>query len=464
MLNKLLINPKPKQNIIVIGLGPHARACQYNFLEGMAKIGHYIKVKLLVELQDRKEDVENYFANKNLLPDEIFGLPVSDRNNPEINPALLEKLEEIKGEIDGIILCTEPKAHKKYILWALQNNIDVLADKPLTAPLINEQGPKQVWQDYSDIENALQKSKAHLTLMTNKRVHPAYQAVYNYVRDFATEYNMPITHIDMSDGGGVWPFPLEFAAKENHPYKYGYGILLHTGFHFVDLLLHYQSVNHLIGLKEDKINLHAFAATPFDVLHQMPQKVYENLFPGEDFSQEFKNIPWQDYKKYGCLDIISNLQFEKDGAVITQASLNILQNTLSSRKERTSPKDPYLKMGRLTQNYISVFCGPLFNVRLNYFQPDKLAPGECDYYIVEVCRNTALVGGESYHFDEFEDKTLSIAGKPVSLNKKAKEKVFLDWMNGSCPETDFALHKRTAWLTWKLFEEVFARRAERFGK
>lgn len=453
-----------KHNIIVIGLGPHAQAVQYHFLEEMAQTGYPVRVKLLVELQDRKDDIENYFANKNLLPEEIVGLPVSDRNNPEINPTLLKKLEEIKGETDGLVLCTEPKAHKKYIVWALKNNIDVLADKPLTAPIINEQGPKQIWQDYLDIEQALQKSKAHLNLLTNKRVQPAYQAVYQYVRDFVTEYNMPVTHIDMSDGGGVWPFPIEFLTRENHPYKYGYGILLHTGFHFVDLLLHYQSINHLIGFEEDKINLHAFGTTPFDVLHQMPQKVYENLFPEENFTQEFNNIPLQDYKKYGCLDIISDLQFEKNGAIITQASLNMLQNTLSSRANRPLPKDLYLKLGRLTQNYISIFCGPLFNVRLNYFQPDKLAPGECDYYIVEVCRNTALIGGESYCCYEFDDKTLSILNKPITLNKKSKQDIFINWMNGICPETDFALYKRTVWLTWKLFEEIFARRKERFKK
>ena len=454
-----------RHNVIIIGLGPHARACQYQFLEEISRSGQPINIKLLVELQDRKEDIENYFADKKLLPEIIFALPVSDRNNPKINHILFKKLEQIKNDIDGIVLCTEPKAHKKYILWALQNDIDVLADKPLTAPIMNEQGPKQIWQDYLDIEQALSRSKAHLTLMANKRLHPAYEEVYNQVCDFVKEYNMPITHIDMSDGGGVWPLPLEFLTRENHPYKYGYGIILHTGFHYIDLLLHYQSINHLIGFKEDKINLHSFGTTPFDVLHQIPQKVYESLFLGENFSQEFENIPWQDYKKYGCLDVITNLQFEQDGAVITQATLNILQNTLSSRSERASPKDLYLKMGRLTQNYISIFCGPLFNVRLNFFQPDQIKADDCDRYIVEICRNTSLIGGESYCCYEFEDKTLSISKKPMTLNKKSKQELFLNWMNYNfCPKTDFTLHKRTVWLTWKIFEEIFARRKERFEK
>ncbi len=452
-----------KQNLLIIGLGPHAQATQYLFLEELARQGVPVHVRLLVELQDRQEDVENYLADKMLLPDEIFGLPESDRNNPHIHPKLLEKLNQIAPQLDGVLLCTEPKAHKKYILWALEHNLDILADKPLTAPLLNEQGPQQVWQDFLDIEKALARSKAHLSLLTNKRVHPAYEAVYNCAREFVTKYGMPITHIEISDGGGVWHLPHEYATGENHPHKYGYGVLLHTGFHYVDLLLHYQSINHLIGFKEDEIRTHAFCTTPFDVLHQMPRQVYERIFPGENFKKDFATVPLADYKKYGEIDVVSSFQFIKDGAITTQASLNMLQNTLSARTLRTEPKNHYLQMGRLTQNYISLFFGPLFHVRLNFFQPDKLPKDECDVYVVEVCRNTGLVGGESYYWKEFEDKAVAPDGRFVSLNNDSKRTLFKEWMKGSCPQTDFPLHKRSVQLTTRLFEEIFTRRKERFG-
>lgn len=453
-----------KQNLLVIGLGPHAQASQYRFLEEMARQGAPVHVRLLVELQDRQEDVENYLADKTLLPDEIFGLPETDRNNPNIHPKLLEKLNQIAPKLDGVLLCTEPKAHKKYILWALEHNLDILADKPLTAPLLNEQGPQQVWQDFVEIERALARSKAHLSLMTNKRLHPAYGAVYDYAREFATQYGMPLTHMEISEGGGDWYMPGEFHSRENHPYKYGYGVLLHTGFHYVDLLLHYQSVNHLIGFKEDEIRTHAFCTTPFDVLHQMPQKTYEKLFPREKFGDEFKRVPLQDYKHYGEVDVVSSLQFVKDGAVTTQASLNMLKNTLSARAWRPLPANPYLQNGRIAQNYISLFFGPLFNVRLSFFQPDKLPQGECDVYVVEVCRNTGLVGGESYYWQEFEDKAVAPDGQFTSLNNDSKRALFKKWLNGTCPQTDFALHKRSVGLTARLFEEIFTRRKERWGE
>ena len=453
-----------KRNIVIIGLGPHAQACQYRFLEELHQNGTPVRVRLLVELQDRQDDVEQFLAGQMLQPDQIYGLPESDRNLPTIHPQLLAYLEKIKSTIDGILICTEPKAHKKYILWAIENNIDVLTDKPLTAPLINEQGPQQIGQDFLDIENALKKSSARLCLLTNKRLQTAYQSVYNYLKDFVCEYEVPLTHIEISEGGGVWAFPDEFYTRENHPYKYGYGVLLHTGFHFVDLLLHYQSVNHLIGLQEDETNVHSFATTPFDSLHQLSKFVYDKLFPKENCGKVFKDLKIEEYKKYGEVDVVASLQFLKNGAVLTQANLSMLQNTLSARKSPITPSNPYTLLGRITQNHISLFCGPFFHVRLSFFQPDQIPQGTFDKYVVEVQRNTALIGGKSYICHEFEDKAELITGSWGSLNLEAKFKILSAWMQDTCQETDFSLHKRSIMLTERLFEEIFTRRKERFLK
>ena len=48
-----------KQNLLVIGLGPHAQVCQYRFLEEIARQGAPARVRLLVELQDQQEIVES---------------------------------------------------------------------------------------------------------------------------------------------------------------------------------------------------------------------------------------------------------------------------------------------------------------------------------------------------------------------------------------------------------------------
>ena len=452
-----------KRNFIIFGLGPHAQSCQYAALDALYRSGTAVQVLLLAEMADRRESVENYLRGRSLQPRRIIGLPEEDRNSPEINKVLLEQLEKIKHYVDGVLVCTEPKAHKKYIAWALQNNIDVLTDKPLTAPLINQTGPQQLWQDYLDLEKLLAHSKAKLTLMTNKRLHRAYGALYNALREFVVNWQIPLTHVEISEGGGVWNMPLEFKTRENHPYKYGYGVLLHTGFHFVDLLTYYQEVNHLIGLKEDAVNVHAFGVSPYDVMHQISPSALRKLFPKEDFTQEFEQTPLEEYKQYGMVDVTASLQFLKQGAVITQATLNLLQNTLSCRARRPMADNPYLHNGRLSQNYISVFAGPLFHARLGYFQPDTL-PSSGDTYVLEICRNTALVGGHSYQREEFSDLDLSAPGtEPMSVTMQAKLDIIHQWLEGACPATDFAKHKRAVQITERIFEEILKRRKERFS-
>jgi len=453
-----------KKKLIIIGLGPHAQSFQYKFLENLYSSGISLQVLLLAELSERENNLREYLSNTELQPEEVVLLPQEDRNDQHIHPALLEHLERIKHLADGMLICTEPKAHKKYILWALQNNIDVLTDKPLTAPLINEVGPKQVWNDFVEIKQALSNSKAKLCLMTNKRLHRGYQAVYEYAYPLCKKYGVPITHIGILEGGGVWPFPCEFEKRENHPYKYGYGVLLHTGFHYVDLLSHYQSINHSIGYKEDDIKIQACGTTPYDVVHQLSQKIYEKIFAWEDFSQEFQDLPLEKYKRYGIVDLIAALQFLQKGAVITQGSLNLLQNTLSSRSERPMPRNPYLNMGMLTQNSISLSGGPFFYIHLSYFQP-ACSPMEWENkYVLEIYKNTKLISGTPMERIEFDNVIEDGYGGWVSLNGESKIEILKQWIKGDCPSTHFSLHEHSVYLTSQIFEKIFEYKEKRWGK
>ena len=438
-----------------MGLGPHAQACQYAYLEHYHRKG--LQIRLLVELQDKQKDVENFLQNREFQPQEIVGLPTTDRTQATIHPQLLTKLEKIKSEIDGLIMCAEPKAHKKYILWALKNNIDVLTDKPLTAPLTAaEDASETIWQDYVEIKQAAANSRASVCLMTNKRVHPAYQSLYNCVQKFQKQYPIPITHIDISEGGGIWNFPQEYD-KENHPYKYGYGVLLHTGFHYIDLLLYYQQLNHKIGFAEDQINTHAFATTPYDITQQLTQPLYEKLFPKQNFSVDFMGL--EKYKSYGAIDVISSWQFVRDNVVITQAGLSMLQNTLSAREERLTPANPYSGSGRLTQLSVRIFAGPLFYAQLSLNQPDLLEDDQSDTYILETYRNTSLTGGESYTREEFPDLLMISDTQGISLNSASKREIIRQWVeDGNCPATQLDKHERSIQLTSQLTRDITAHR------
>ncbi len=453
-----------RKNLLIFGCGQHAQDCQYVILNNLYERKKQISVRLLVELDVQRDWVNNFLQKQSLRPQECFFLPDNDRNSPSINPDLLNLLEKIKTEIDGVLICTEPKAHKKYIEWAIKNNLDVLTDKPLTAPPVNKTGPLQIWQDYLDIENWLKNSKATITLMMNKRLHKAFSYLYEQVKDVILQCNVPVTHIEISDACGVWTLPQEYADIENHPHKYGYGVLLHTGFHYIDLLTHFQRLNHLIELKEDDILVNACGTTPYDVLHQMTAENYNNLFNTDSFTQEFKQLDWNAYKQYGLLDLISSFQFLKDDAVITQASLTMLQNSLSSRTEQIDPFNYNRGVsGKQTLTHIGIFVGPLFYARLSYCQATELTEERPVYfYGIEFYRNSRLIGGKPYQRQIFKDFVeLPYLKHPVSLNYVSKEEIVLNWLNGANPKTEFSSYACPVHLTARVFEEIFKKRAKR---
>lgn len=456
-----------RKNLLVFGCGQHAQDCQYYILNNLRERKNPISVRLLVELDVQRQFVETFLQKQSLQPEQCFFLPEEDRNSSTIHPDLLAILEKIKPQLDGVLICTEPRAHKKYIEWAIKNNLDILSDKPLTAPPVNQTGPSQIWQDYLDIENWLQHSHAKLTLMTNKRLHKAFSYLYEQVKEAVLQYHMPITHIEISDACGVWTFPQEYARLENHPHKYGYGVLLHTGFHYIDLLTHFQRLNHLLGLKEDYINVNACGTTPYDVLHQMTAENYNRLFHTDSFTQEFNQIDWNAYKQYGLLDMMSSFQFIKDDAIITQASLTMLQNTLSSRTRSVNPLNFHLGVdGKQTLTHIGIFLGPLFYARLSYCQPTELSEEKpMLFYGVECYRNSRLVGGKPYQRQIFQDFVeLPYLKNPVTLNHVSKEQIVMNWLQGQPPQTDFSSYACPIHLTAHVFEEIFRQRGQRGKK
>ncbi|NIU01516.1 MAG: Gfo/Idh/MocA family oxidoreductase, partial [Nitrosopumilaceae archaeon] len=72
----------------------------------------------------------------------------------ELNRCLKE------DEVSGIIIATEPKAHKIYAIWALEHNVDILMDKPLTSPMgscTDMDAANRIYADYLELENLLEK-------------------------------------------------------------------------------------------------------------------------------------------------------------------------------------------------------------------------------------------------------------------------------------------------------------------
>lgn len=66
---------------------------------------------------------------------------------------------------------------------------------------------------------------------------------------------MPINKISISHSDGNWNMPSEVIFRENHPYKYGYGKMMHSGYHFIDLLSWFMEINKNNGFIDARKNI-----------------------------------------------------------------------------------------------------------------------------------------------------------------------------------------------------------------
>jgi predicted dehydrogenase len=235
------------QNIVMAGFGPQVRH-QYHPIFERLSARLPTRIKLLIDLKDQETTILNYLAERRNQPECILLLDPSQRVSDRMPPEVTEFLERIHrcDRIDKILVATEPKGHMGYILWALEHDVDVALEKPITSPLLNTCEPSsagRILEDYLEIEKALNHSRSRAVVMINRRHHHGYNLIRNYLRRFLSEFGIPITYLEVYHSDGMWNMPDEFHYRENHPYKYGYGKLLHSGYHHVDLFMWLAQLN-----------------------------------------------------------------------------------------------------------------------------------------------------------------------------------------------------------------------------
>src|SRR5206468_3912011 len=119
---------------------------------------------------------------------------------------------------------------------------------------------------------------------------------------------------------GEWRFPWEFR-RENHPYHHSYGILHHSGYHFVDLLARLASLNDSLEVAPDKVEVRVSASRLRDFVAQIPPPRYQDLLAD---GEEIPVIP-HTADVAGEIDLTAVWRFTRNGNVISTATLNLIQ-------------------------------------------------------------------------------------------------------------------------------------------
>ncbi len=441
--------------LLVVGCGPAARQNYLPYLR--ENIGKELEeIALLVELESMKVSVESFLRGTSIEPKQKLWLPESSRFATDLSPELIIRLDrEIEaGHINGALILTEPKAHLPYVRWALSRSLPVLVEKPLSAPLnacCDTTAAQTLWADYLEVANLLTRyPKSSITLMAQRRSHSGFQFVMNSLRDFARNSGVPLTFVDVFKSDGLWTFPHEYD-KENHPFKYGYGMLLHGGYHFIDLVAAALQAGSVPGKEHDNFLTSASLCWPKDSLKQIQGNDYARLFPG------YLPPPLPD-SNFGELDVHALFNFRRGVDSVAHGKISIMHNGFSRRAWPESKADPYKGNGRLRHERLHVVAGPLLSLMVHSYEafeqrnfhdqeaPLPGAPGGHNHFEIQIFRNAEVIGGKPFESFSMSDNE---AASTSSYIQRARQEILSAYLRG-CASTSWESYR----LTFQLLSEI----------
>lgn len=451
-------------SIMLIGLGPHAKRIYMNLFKK-----YEIYPKIIVDLKSKEEEIEKYLKDNNLKDINIYLIDDSKKDNLELTSKVKNELKQLMNlrKIKYAIISTEPKAHFSYAKFLLENDINILMDKPITAPINVNNDPKQamkIKEEYEILCDMYKKKKGKITfkIQCQRRFHDGYIFVKKTLLEIVKKYNIPITYIDIYHNDGMWKMPSEFIKRENHPYKYGYGKLFHSGYHFIDLLSWLLEVNELTNGKDiDNAQMYVSTYNPIDFLNVFNNYDYDNILKTNKFEETLSND--KQFDNFGELDFHSIINFKQKNKIITNCSLNLMQSGFSRRAWSKLPLDTYKANGRVRHERLNIQVGPLMNIQVHSYQAYEIADrdkflkngvGSVEHFDIYVFRNSELIGGET--IEKFDIATLSEKDKKYfsGYNEKARENCFINFLLNIDDSSDLLEHKTSIEILEKAYEMI----------
>lgn len=456
-----MISEKP--GICLVGLGPHAKRIYSKYIEHDV-LSKKLNFYLLIDLYSQKNNIDNYYTDKKVRPSNIF----LSRMKNQITPKRIDKNLKIlldtaikEKKISYAIVSTEPKAHKIYIEYFLKHKIPVLTDKPITAPIgtnYNLKAAKKIFKDAQYLNNLSKKYKTPLYIQAQRREHSAYKFIFKEIRKVISDYQVPITFFNIYHSDGQWSMPQEFSNRENHPHKYGYGKIMHSGYHFADIVSWIIESNQILH-KNLKVTNNTKVLKPGDNYDQLNGKLlYRKLFNKITLKPE--NNGMGEVDSYTTFVIKKN-NFNSKSNILTYGNLNMLQSGFSKRSWYELPEDTYKGNGRLRHEYLNINVGPLLNIQLHSYQSEKKGnkkitkTGYQNHLIVYIFRNSKIIGGKPFEVIDFGDKIKKNENKIsfyLGHNEFARYIVYKKMIN---KKTDSSTLIQAQQLTNKLISNMY---------
>lgn len=361
------------KNVALVGVGPHAKRIYLNFFKK-----HKVNLALVIDLNSQKKSIRKYLDDNGFKNTKIFTIDDKYKDYEHLPKDISTTLLGVCNtfEITHFIISTEPKAHFMYLEFALKNNLNVLTDKPITVTknMTSLKSIEKIRNQYYQILELAKQSKGSCKVMCQRQYHRGYEKVKEVLIDAVNEYKMPITNIDIFHSDGAWEMPHDLG-KENHPYKYGYGKLFHSGYHFIDLLSDFIKINDTLGGNKKIVDGDVFSKvfTPNDEINLLSIEDYKRLFKDQNIPNYYYENDNPTFNKFGEKDYHGLLTFyNNDGFTITTANLNLIHNGVS-RRNWIETKDFYKSNGRIRHERINIEIGHLLNIQIHSYQSKEIS-------------------------------------------------------------------------------------------
>lgn len=383
----------------------------------------------IIDLKKEQKNVGKRIKKAEVKPNKAYYLSDPMMISEEIAIKEFDKIiNDIRQENKQIkiYIATELKYHERYLKYCVENGISCLVEKPVFLPVKDGKfAPEEFERKMMDYVKKAKKNKCDVSVMTLSRYHSIYtDVVYKMIKEKMLKYNAPITSLHIRHAGGVWNLHKEFLSREDHPYKYGYGMLMHGAYHYVDMLAQYLMLNKSIyPEKQFEIAITSYAAYPKDQNYRISKVVSEKLKDNcpDWWKKEGKDID------FGETDITSTycLREKNTKRVLTLGTISLEQTTPSVRTWIDIPEGLYNKNGRTSDVNLEIQLSTLFAASVKCYKvpnndgkPVERLPIK-PHIITRA--NAALLPDE-----EYETKKIY----PEVYNSDSNKTILLKWIQG----------------------------------
>ncbi|MEK7152906.1 MAG: hypothetical protein AAB834_03090 [Patescibacteria group bacterium] len=408
----------------------------------------------VIDLKSQKPFIESRIAKLSLKPEAVYYLPenfsTAAWSNEKDYEKIITNLAKKKSKIK-VYIATEVKAHEGYLRFCVENGFDSLVEKPVFAPM-SDTGFDSAKIDstmHAFVQKAA-KTNSRQSVMSLSRYHPIYNdIVITRLQSLMEELDAPITSFHLKAAGGVWNLHREFESSDDHPHKYGYGMLMHGAYHYIDLAAQFISLNRLIYSEQPlTMTVSSHGAFPSDQNDRISKKIsadFHDNQPNWPAISPSTDIP------YGETDIVSSFCIKNmaTSKTIMLGTLAFEQTTPSIRNWEKIPEGLYNKKGRTSRVDLEAQLSTLHAVNVECYDVPIKENGQVDridaFARVSTRTNAALLSTHEYVTEETHTGI---------FHSESNKRLMFAWLMGKETKSSLESHMLPMYMIEALAESL----------